>query len=79
MKTIKGIVASLKSDKTAKVNVVRLWQHPLYQKSVKRTKAYACHYEGIKLEVGDEVLIEPTKPVSKTKKFRVVSKVEGTK
>lgn len=79
MKTIKGIVVSLKSDKTAKVNVVRLWQHPLYLKSVKRTKAYACHYEDIKLEVGDEVYIEPTKPVSKTKKFRVVSKVEENK
>lgn len=79
MKSIKGIVESLKSDKTAKVSVVRLWQHPLYQKSVKRTKAYACHYENIKLEVGDEVIIEDSRPISKTKRFVVVSKVEGKK
>lgn len=79
MKSIKGIVASLKTDKTAKVSVVRLWQHPLYLKSVKRTKAYACHYENIDLKVGDEVIIEATRPVSKTKKFRVVSKVGGSK
>jgi len=79
MKSIKGIVESLKSDKTAKVSVVRLWQHPLYQKSVRRTKAYACHYENIDLKVGDEVTIMPTKPISKTKSFTVISKVGGTK
>ena len=79
MKSIKGIVESLKSEKTAKVSVVRLWQHPLYQKSVKRTKAYACHYENIDLKVGDEVVIEATRPISKTKKFIVVSKVGGNK
>jgi len=79
MKAIQGIVVSLKNDKTAKVNVIQMWQHPIYQKSVKRTKAYACHVEGIELQIGDEVLIAPTTPVSKTKKFKVVSKVEGTK
>jgi len=79
MKAIQGTVASLKNDKTAKVSVARLWKHPIYLKSVKRTKNYACHVEGIDLQVGDEVLIEQCAPVSKTKKFRVVSKVEGTK
>ncbi|MBT4722340.1 30S ribosomal protein S17 [Candidatus Falkowbacteria bacterium] len=79
MKSIKGIVESLKNDKTAKVKVVRLWQHPLYQKSVKRTKAYACHYENINLEVGDEVVIAAIRPMSKTKRFTVVSKVGGAK
>lgn len=79
MKSINGTVESLKTAQTAKVRVVRLWQHPLYLKSVKRTKSYACHYENIDLEVGDEVIIEATRPISKTKKFRVVSKVGGTK
>ncbi len=79
MKAIKGKVTSLKQDKTAKVTVVRLWQHPLYKKSVKRSKSYACHYEDIKLEVGDEVIIESTRPVSKTKRFKVVSKVGENK
>jgi small subunit ribosomal protein S17 len=74
MKLLKGTVISLKNDKTAKVSVARQWQHPVYLKSVKRTKSYACHYEGITLEIGDEVLINQTKPVSKTKRFVVVSK-----
>lgn len=79
MKAIQGTVIALKTDKTAKVSVARLWQHPVYKKSVKRTKNYACHVEGIDLQVGDDVLIQETTPISKTKKFRVVSKVEGTK
>ncbi len=79
MKSIKGTVESLKSSKTAKVRVARLWQHPLYLKSVKRTKSYACHYENIELEVGDEVIITESKPISKTKRFIVVSKVGGNK
>ncbi len=79
MKAMQGTVISLKNDKTAKVSVARMWKHPIYLKSVKRTKNYACHVEGIELQVGDNVLIESCVPVSKTKKFRVVSKVEGTK
>ena len=79
MKAMQGTVESLKNEKTAKVSVARLWKHPIYQKSVKRTKNYACHVENLDLQVGDEVLIEACVPVSKTKKFRVVSKVEGTK
>ena len=75
MKALHGTVLSLKTEKTAKVSVARMWTHPLYQKSVKRTKNYACHYEDLKLEVGDEVLIEPCRPVSKTKRFKVVGKV----
>lgn len=79
MKAIQGTVVSLKTAQTAKVSVARLWQHPVYKKSVKRTKNYACHVDGIELQVGDEVLIVGCVPVSKTKKFRVLSKVEGTK
>ncbi len=74
-KTMQGTVLAL-SDKTAKVSVATMWTHPLYQKSVKRTKNYACHVVGIDLAVGDEVLIESCRPVSKTKKFKVVAKVE---
>lgn len=79
MKSLQGIVVSLKTAKTAQVKVERLWQHPVYLKSVKRSKSYACHYEDLVLEVGDNVLIQETKPMSKTKRFRVVSKVEGLK
>ncbi len=76
MKTTKGTVTSLANQKTARVLVIRKWKHPLYKKYVKRTKNYACHVEDIKLELGDKVIIEECKPMSKTKKFRVVSKVE---
>lgn len=72
MKTIHGIVTSLKNDKTAAVTVTRRWKHPLYKKYVKRTKKYACHVEDIDLELGDKVLIKPCRPMSKTKHFKVV-------
>jgi small subunit ribosomal protein S17 len=76
MKNIVGLVVSLKNDKTAQVSVTRQWQHPLYQKSVTRSKKYACHYENLELALGDQVLIETCAPISKTKRFRVASKVE---
>lgn len=76
MKTTQGTVTSLANEKTARVLVIRKWKHPLYKKYVKRTKNYACHVENIKLELGDKVIIEECKPISKTKKFKVVSKVE---
>lgn len=78
MKAIQGTVIALNTPKTAKVSVARMWQHPVYKKSVKRTKNYACHYENLDLQVGDAVVIEASAPVSKTKKFKVVAKVEGT-
>lgn len=79
MKVMQGTVVSLKNEKTAQVSVAKMWQHPIYRKSVKRTKTYACHVEGLELAEGDVVEIAPTVPVSKTKKFKVVGKVEGTK
>jgi small subunit ribosomal protein S17 len=76
MKMLQGTITSLASAQTARVKVVRNWQHPLYQKFVKRSKNYACHYENMDLKVGDAVSIQECKPVSKTKHFKVVSKVE---
>lgn len=70
-----GEVTALKREKTATVTVSTLWQHPLYQKSVKRSKKYACHYEGIELELGDKVEIQESRPISKTKRFVIVKKV----
>ncbi len=73
MKTLQGIVTSLKNTNTATVSVTRSWQHPLYKKYVKRSKKYSCHYEGMKLVVGQEVVIQETRPISKTKHFMVTS------
>ena len=76
MKDLKGIVTTLSTANTAQVVVTRQWAHPLYKKSVKRTKRYACHYDKINLAIGDEVYIAPVRPMSKTKRFAVVSKVK---
>jgi len=74
MRTLRGIVTSLKRSKTATVKVTRMWQHPMYLKSVKRSKKYSCHYENLELKEGDKVEIQESKPISKTKHF-VVTKV----
>ena len=76
MKQLIGKISSLSGAQTAQVNVSRQWTHPLYKKSVKRTKKYACHYETLALAVGDSVIIQPCKPMSKTKRFIVIKKTE---
>ncbi|MBU0578571.1 30S ribosomal protein S17 [Patescibacteria group bacterium] len=75
-KQLQGIITSLSTSQTAKVKVTRQWQHPLYKKSVKRSKNYMCHFVDIKLELGDMVIIEECRPVSKTKYFRVIEKIK---
>lgn len=76
MKTLQGTVTSLKTANTARVKVERSWQHPLYKKFVKRSKNYAAHYEGIELHEGDKVTMDECRPISRTKHFKVVAKVE---
>ncbi len=76
MKTLQGTITSLAANKTARVNVTRLWQHPLYKKYVKRSKNYACHVEGLKLQEGDQVEIQECKPISKTKRFKVIKVID---
>lgn len=76
MKLLQGTVIALNTLQTAKVSVVRHWAHPLYKKQVMRSKNYACHITGeIELAVGDQVIIQETKPISKTKRFKVLEKV----
>ncbi len=72
MKTFTGTVVSLANEKTASVKVERNWKHPLYQKIVKRSKKYPCHVENLELEIGNTVVIQECRPVSKTKHFKVV-------
>jgi len=76
MKKIHGTVTSLKNEKTAAVEVTRRFQHPLFKKYISRHKKYACHYEGLQLNLGDLVEITETKPISKTKHFKVLRVVE---
>jgi len=78
MKKLTGKVVSLKNQKTAAVEVSRLWAHPLYGKRVKRSKKYASDFDPdqIKLVIGDMVEIEECRPISKTKHFKVIKKIE---
>ncbi len=76
MKQLIGKISSLSGIQTVQVSVSRQWTHPLYKKSVKRTKKYACHFDKLELAVGDTVLIQSCKPMSKTKRFIVIKKSE---
>lgn len=68
-----GEVVSNKMDKTVIVKVERKMLHPVFKKFVKRTKKFVAHDEGDKCQIGDTVEIMETKPLSKTKRWKVVS------
>ncbi|MEX0837509.1 MAG: 30S ribosomal protein S17 [Gemmatimonadota bacterium] len=71
-----GVVVSDKADKTVTVVVERRFAHPLYGKGVKRDKKYHAHDENNEYQVGDTVRIVETRPLSKTKRWRVVELIE---
>lgn len=71
-----GTVASDKQDKTVTVVVERRFPHPLYGKMQTRTKKYHAHDENNEYQVGDIVRIVETRPLSKTKRWRVVELIE---
>ena len=71
-KLIKGIVVSNKMDKTAVVKVIRKMRHPKYEKLVETTKKYYAHDESNSAQIGQEVTIMETRPLSKLKRFRIV-------
>ncbi len=69
---LQGVVVSDKQNKTVVVKVERRFTHPLFQKTVRRTKNYHAHDEGQTFKVGDAVTIEETAPISRLKRWRVV-------
>jgi len=71
-----GVVVGDKADKTVTVLVERRFRHPLYGKMVKRTKKYHAHDEANEYRAGDTVSIMETRPLSKTKRWRVVELIE---
>ena len=75
-KTRVGAVASDKSDKTVTVTVKRRVAHPFYGKQMTRTKKYHAHDEKNEYRVGDVVRMAETRPLSKTKRWRVVELIE---
>jgi len=74
-----GIVVSDKMDKTIVVAVSERVKHPLYKKIVNRTKKFKAHDENNACGVGDKVLIQETRPLSKDKSWRLVEIVEKAK
>lgn len=70
-----GTVISVKMNKTVIVEMIHSFRHPLYRKAVKKTKHVAAHVENIELVVGDRVKLLETKPISKTKHFKVTEKI----
>ncbi len=71
-----GVVVSNSRDKTVTVSIELQFQHPKYGKIVKKTRKLHAHDENSEAKVGDTVKITETKPVSKTKMWRVVEIIE---
>jgi small subunit ribosomal protein S17 len=71
-----GVVVSDKNDKTVTVLVERQFAHPLYTKQVRKTKKYRAHDENNEYQTGDVVRITETRPLSKTKRWRVLELLE---
>ena len=74
-----GRVSSVSMEKTIVVSVQVLSQHPLYKKTVKRSNKYKAHDEENQANVGDLVEIVETRPLSKTKRWRLTKIVEKAK
>ncbi len=71
-KILNGMVVSDKGDKSITVVVERKYQHPILQKVVKTKKKYRVHDEKNLFKKGDKVSIIESRPISKTKKFKVL-------
>ena len=74
-----GLVVSDKMDKTVLVKIDRVVRHPVYGKTVRRSSKLAAHDETNDAHVGDTVRVMETRPLSKTKRWRVVEIVERAK
>ncbi len=73
-RTIKGTVVSAKMEKTIVVEVDRMKIHPLYKKRYFLNKKYKVHDEKKEAKVGDKVIFEECRPLSKEKRWRLVGK-----
>jgi len=75
-KVLSGTVIGDKMDKTVVVSVQRLFKHPVYKKYIRKRVKYKAHDENNACGVGDRVMIIETRPLSKTKRWRVSRIVE---
>jgi small subunit ribosomal protein S17 len=70
-KTKEGVVVSDAMQKTRVVKIERVYRHPKYQRVIRMSKKLKAHDEGNESHVGDRVLIEETRPISKEKRWRI--------
>ena len=78
-KVREGLVVSVAQEKTAVVEIVDRVRHRRYGKTVQRTKKLQTHDEDNQLNVGDRVRVQETRPLSKTKRWRLVEVLERAK
>lgn len=74
-KKLTGVVVSDKMQKTIVVKVESIKEHPKYKRRYKMHKKYKAHDENQEYHTGDTVIIEETRPISKDKKWKVISKI----
>ncbi len=74
-KKLKGIIVSNKMKKTVVVKVERIKKDAKYKRRYQVYKKYKAHYENGDYQVGDKVVIEESRPISKDKKWRLVKKI----
>jgi small subunit ribosomal protein S17 len=72
-RVLQGVVVSDKMDKTIVVEVERRVQHPIYKKFIRRSKRYHAHDESNAIKIGQTVRIIESRPLSKTKRWVVVT------
>ena len=78
-KTRVGVVTSNSMEKTITISVRRRLRHPIYGKFVKKTNKFMAHDENNDCNVGDTVRIMETRPLSKSKRWRLVEIIERAK
>jgi len=72
---LKGTIVSDKMQKTRVVEVKRFKKHPRYQKYFKLSERFKAHDENNEYKVGEKVIIEETRPMSKDKRWKIISKI----
>ena len=75
-KILKGVIVSDKMQKTAVVEILRLKKHPKYKKYYKVSKKFKAHNPENQYHIGDKVLMKETRPMSKDKRWIIISKAE---
>jgi small subunit ribosomal protein S17 len=78
-KVRQGIVVSDKMEKTVLVKIEQVYRHPDYKKTIRRSSKLAAHDETNEAHIGDTVRIMETRPLSKSKRWRVIEIVERAK